>query len=87
MSGGYWDYFQYRISSVLEEIELNETEEYCDYADLERDINILKHHLELAKIYMHRLDWLISADDGVESYHTRLKEDLEIYFKNLENLK
>ena len=45
--------------------------------------DILKNHLELAKIYMNRLDWLISADDGVESYHTRLKEDLEIYFKNL----
>lgn len=84
MSGGHWDYFQFKISNVLEDLEdIQTASEHCDYTDLERDINILKNHLELAKIYMHRLDWLLSDDDGVESYHTRLKEDLEIYFKNL----
>ena len=86
MSGGYWDYFQYKISTVLEDLndgDIRSASKYCDYADLERDINILKNHLELAKIYMHRLDWLISADDGVQDYHTRLKEDLEIYLRDL----
>lgn len=81
MSGGKWDYFQHRISSILEEIEL--TDEYCDYENLKRDILIMKHHLELSKIYMQRMDWLLSGDDGVESYHSRLKEDLELYLKDL----
>lgn len=84
MSGGYWDYFQYRVSSALEEIELDETpDEYCDYENLKRDILIMKHHLEMSKIYMHRLDWLLSGDDGNESYSSRLKEDLELYLKDL----
>ena len=86
MSGGYWDYFQYKISTVLEDLnddDIQSASKYCDYADLERDINILKNHLELAKIYMNRLDWLINADDGVQDYHTRLKEDLEIYLRDL----
>lgn len=84
MSGGHWDYFQYKIITVLEDLNDNDIQsasKYCDYTDLERDINILKNHLELAKIYTHRLDWLISGDDGVQSYHTRLKEDLDIYLK------
>lgn len=84
MSGGHWDYFQYKISTVLEDLNDNDIQsasKYCDYTDLERDINILKNHLEMSKIYMNRLDWLISADDGVQDYHTRLKEDLEIYLR------
>ena len=86
MSGGHWDYFQFNISNVLEDLNddvIKSASKYCDYADLERDILIMKHHLEMSKIYMNRLDWLISGDDGVECYHTRLKEDLELYLRDL----
>jgi hypothetical protein len=33
--------------------------------------------LRQAQIYAHRIDWLISGDDGEESFLSRLKEDLE----------
>jgi hypothetical protein len=30
-----------------------------------------------AQVYMHRVDWLISGDDGDESFIRRLNEDLK----------
>jgi hypothetical protein len=33
--------------------------------------------LKLAQIYAHRIDWLISGDDGNESFLKRLKEELK----------
>ena len=30
-----------------------------------------------AQVYMQRLDWLLSGDDGEESFLRRLKEDLD----------
>lgn len=32
--------------------------------------------LKMAEIYAQRIDWLVSGDDGEESFHERLKEDL-----------
>ena len=34
-------------------------------------------HLKLAKVYVHRLDWMLSGDDSEDSFKQRLKEDLE----------
>lgn len=28
-------------------------------------------------IYTQRIDWLLSGDDGEESFHSRLKEELD----------
>jgi hypothetical protein len=33
--------------------------------------------LRKAHVYAQRIDWLISGDDGEESFRERLKEDLE----------
>ena len=33
--------------------------------------------LERAAIYAQRIDWLVSGDDGPESFIERLEEDLE----------
>lgn len=33
-------------------------------------------YLRLAFIYAQRVDWLVSGDDGEESFHERLKEEL-----------
>ena len=35
------------------------------------------HLLRMAQIYAQRIDWLISGDDGEDSFRDRLKEDLE----------
>ena len=37
------------------------------------------HYLKMAQIYTQRIDWLVSGDDGEDSFRTRLKEDLEEY--------
>lgn len=39
------------------------------------------HILRLAKIYAQRVDWFLSGDDGEETFHKRLDEEL----KNFEN--
>lgn len=39
--------------------------------------------LRLAYIYAQRIDWLLSGDDGEETFHKRLKCDLENYQFNL----
>jgi hypothetical protein len=31
----------------------------------------------MAEIYAQRIDWLLSGDDGEDSFRKRLKEDLE----------
>lgn len=42
------------------------------------------HYLKIAEIYTQRIDWLVSGDDGEDSFRDRLKEDLEEY-KNKQN--
>ena len=39
--------------------------------------------LKKAYVYAQRIDWLLSGDDGEESFHERLKEELD----NLKNKK
>ncbi len=58
-------------------------EEYEDgnyYPEYSREtINKFKkavRKLREAEIYAQRIDWLLSGDDGEESFHERLKEDL-----------
>jgi hypothetical protein len=33
--------------------------------------------IKIAQIYMQRMDWLISGDDGEESFLRRIDEDLK----------
>ena len=42
-------------------------------AEFKNGIEILKK----AYIYAQRIDWLLSGDDGEESFHKRLKEELQ----------
>ena len=43
--------------------------------------------LREAYIYAQRIDWLLSGDDGEDSFHKRLKEDLEELEEELKNEK
>ena len=42
-----------------------------------KPIFLLLFLLKKATIYAQRIDWLVSGDDGEESFLSRLKEDLE----------
>lgn len=105
MSGGHWDYIQYRFTDVSEDIkklveqngkpktkeELKD--EYHDdewYKKYPEDLNHYKYPDEViekfkegaeiiakAQIYMQRIDWLLSGDDGEETFLERLNKDLD----------
>ena len=86
MSGEYFDYLQYRLQDITNDIEKviehnNEKDEW-DYTTnfSEETLQEFKTGIELIKkthIYMQRIDYLLSGDDGEESFHKRLKEELE----------
>jgi len=105
MSGGHFDYDQYKIGYMADSIEKlieqngrkktkeelkdenwrdpewyeKYPEDLCHYEYPDEVIEEFKKGVELlklAQIYAHRIDWLISGDDGNESFLKRLKEDL-----------
>ena len=106
MSGGHWDYIQYRFTDVAEDIEklvakngqpksaeeIRENSWHDDewYNKYPEDMYHYKYPpevieefkkgaeiIKLAQIYMQRIDWLLSGDDGEESFISRLKGDKE----------
>jgi hypothetical protein len=112
MSGGHFDYDQYKIGHIADSIErlieksgLKKTKEELKdeswrgddwYKKYPEDLYHYKYPDEVlekfqeaivilrkAEIYAQRVDWLVSGDDGEESFLKRLKEDLEV----LENKK
>ncbi len=106
MSGGRFEYDQYKIGYIAEAIEKEieksgrpkTKEELKDepWHDAEwfrnhpEDLNHYKYPdeviakfkdavniLKVAEVYAHRIDWLLSGDDGEESFLRRLEEDLD----------
>lgn len=85
MSGGYWDYIQYKLDNIIEEIYEDMESDYVKECGVQRELELTVHYLNLSRIYLHRLDWLISSDDSNETFSKRLKSDLNSYFEKLEN--
>ena len=105
MSGGRWDYLQYRFTDVAEDIKnlverngkrKTEDEIKHDWKDSgwyenfpddlfhnkysDEVIEELKNGYEIiskAQVYMKRIDWLLSGDDGEENFLKRIKSDLD----------
>ncbi len=90
MSGGHFNYEQYRIQRIADEIEqciLNNDSDKLDEYDYPlgrhysketiKEFQVGLKHLQKAIIYAQRIDWLLSGDDAEESFHERLKNDLE----------
>jgi len=90
MSGGHFQYKQYEFGYIADEIEQliidndsTETNEWGDtkgchftpetIAEFKKGLLILRQ----AQVYAQRIDWLVSGDDGEDSFHNRLKHDLE----------
>jgi hypothetical protein len=81
LSGGYFDYKQYEIECIADEIarivEINDTEDGHGFN--EKILNELKNGVKLLRksvIYAQRIDWLLEGDDDEKSFIERLKEDL-----------
>lgn len=90
MSGGHFDYDQYKIDQIAEDIaqiirdnkneELDEWGSKRGYFFPDNVIEEFKKAVDIldkAYIYVQRIDWLLSGDDGEDSFHSRLKEELE----------
>ncbi len=89
MSGGHFDYKQYSIGHIAEEIDTliehndsTETNEYGDLRGRHYEANTIEEmrrattFLRIAEIFAQRVDWLVSGDDGEDSFHRRLHKDL-----------
>lgn len=106
MSGGHFDYIQYRFADIYEDIErvisknkieksikqIKDDNPWVDLSDKKQlewykyDYNYskevideFKRGVELikkAQVYTQRIDYLLSGDDGEDSFLKRLKEDL-----------
>ena len=85
MSGGHFDYKQYTIDYIADEVESIIARNEPDFenswaykfsdetiAELRQGVYILRQ----AAIYAQRIDWLVSGDDGEDSFLKRLKDEL-----------
>ena len=77
MSGGYFDYKQHHIEDIAEDIEyVIDTKRPDEFTpetldELREGVRVLR----LAAIYAQRIDWLLSGDDGEDTFHKRLKKE------------
>ena len=91
MSGGHFDYNQYKIGYIADKIQLEldrqgqkNTDDYWKsdaifetYPDhIQKIFKDAIFSLRVAQVYAHRIDWYLSGDDGEESFCKRLLEDL-----------
>ena len=75
MSGGYWNYVQYRITDPVDDLKNMAVND--DWPkDIRDDMLTCAKLAEEVCLRMHRIDWLLSGDDGVETYRKRLEQDL-----------
>jgi len=90
MSGGHFQYKQWEIGNIADEVEQiildNDSQEMDEWGyrkgygyspetieEFKRALLILRQ----AHVYVQRIDWLVSGDDGEDSFHRRLKIELE----------
>lgn len=90
MSGGHFNYKQHTLLDMADDIgsfvlsnDSKEKNEFGDnignryrpetIAEFEKAVKALK----LAYVYAQRIDWLLSGDDGEDSFHKRLQAQLK----------
>ena len=90
MSGGHFDYKQYEIDEIIREIErlvkFNNADVVGEWGQrngrVYSDETIAKFKIAVdilsqAVIMAQRIDWLVSGDDGEETFHRRWDEGLK----------
>ena len=90
MSGGHFNYRQHTLLDMVDDIRfailMNDSKEKNEcgdnignryspetIAEFEKAVKALK----LAYVYAQRIDWLLSGDDGEDSFHKRLQAQLK----------
>ena len=98
MSGGHFNYKQYELGQMADEIEQiildNDSEEVNEYGDRKGygyspetilAFEYARTALLQAQIYVQRIDWLVSGDDGEDSFHRRLEADFDALDRRLDD--
>lgn len=93
MSGGHFDYTQFRMEEIADEIDRlvgqNESTEKDSFGeDIGRHYSPeviarfreTAHTIRQAQEMAQRIDWLVSDDDGEESFMTRWDSEVRQYF-------
>jgi len=89
MSGGHFNYTQYQLTQIADDIEQlivdNDNEEWNEWGDVTghhytaETIAAFQTAVEMLRqsyTYVKRVDWLVSGDDSEEDFHTRLRKEL-----------
>lgn len=92
MSGGHFDFSQYHIERIADELEAIiernksvETDKYDDPIGMGFSDDVVcklrdgVRILREAHIYATRIDWLVSGDDGEQPFLDRLNEELNAF--------
>ena len=90
MSGGYFDYAQFRFGEIVEsirsEIANNDSTEKDDWgydkgchfpSDIIAKFKETADTVERAEKMVTRVDWLLSGDDGENTFRNRWKKEVE----------
>lgn len=93
MSGGFFDYQQYHIQDIAEDIdkliasnddqtkdEWGETKGRGYPPEIIERFKETSHTLKQAGEMAQRVDWLVSDDDGEESFMSRWDKEVRPYF-------
>jgi len=75
MSGGYFDFDQFRIRDIADKIERC-FGYFKDQPDVLDKFRKAIRTLRLAEVMATRVDFLMEGDDGVEDFHRRWDEDV-----------
>jgi len=90
MSGGHFDHQQYRLHDIAEEIielinnnKIEELNEFgypislCYPPDIIEKFKETVAYLKRAESMVQRVDWLVSGDDGEDSFRKRWKKEVK----------
>lgn len=83
MSGGHFSYQQYQLKDLSD--QLIELAGLVDKGDFRLDNPVtFSEHIQfaaklckLASVYVHRIDWLVSGDDGEKTFYEQLEKDVQ----------
>jgi len=90
MSGGHFDYNQYRIEEIADDIDrlIRTNNSRRDYPpDILNKFREAEHTLRQAADMVQRVDWLVSCDDGEESFRSRWAKEVRPYWNDTESTK
>jgi hypothetical protein len=90
MSGGHFNYTQYQLTQIADDIEQlivdNDNEEKNEWGDVTgrhytaetiAEFQTAVDMLRQSYTYVQRVDWLVSGDDSEQDFHTRLRKELK----------